>query len=362
MRRVSRKGFLGAAASALAAAPLARAASSPGDRAGAMERHVEPTGAVEGLGGRIIAATEAELNLLVPPRPEPARAGRERDWTLVARDRQIELARGVKLDAFAYNDTVPGPILRATAGDTVRVFFTNESAHPHSIHFHGTHPADMDGSLEPVPTGASYIYEMRANPAGMHLYHCHTRPVGTHIERGLYGAFIVDPPTPRRRAQELVLVMSGFDLNGDGSNELYAFNGRPFQYEHRPIQVRRSLPVRIYLVNVTEHDPVVTFHLHGEVFRLFRTGTGEQFELTDAVTLAQGERCVLEVDFEATGLFMFHAHQSRLTDDGLSGWFQVVDDDGPPPVAGAAGGLYADEFADCTPCLGNVGAKALLKY
>ena len=57
-----------------------------------------------------------------------------------------------------------------------------------------------------------------------------------------------------------------------------------------------------------------------------------------------------------------HAHQSRLTDNGMSGWFQVLDGDEPESNLGAIGGLYQDEFADCTPCLGQIGAKALLKY
>jgi FtsP/CotA-like multicopper oxidase with cupredoxin domain len=213
-----------------------------------------------------------------------------------------------------------------------------------------------------VQTHSSYIYEMTVQPWGMHLYHCHTKPLAQHLARGLYGAFIIDPPKPRPRAQELVLMMSGFDTDGDGRNDLFAFNGRPFQYEPAPIQVRRSQTVRVYLANVTEFDPVATFHLHGEFFRLYRTGTGDAYELTDAVTLAQGERCILEIDFHHTGLYMFHAHQSRLTDNGMTGWFQVLDGNEPESNLGAVGGLYQDEFADCTPCLGQVGAKALLKY
>ncbi len=354
MRRLSRRGFVASAAAALASAPLARA-QERGDHAGLMEGHTGDHAA-----DSIISATENDLRLLIPPRPQPGPG--ERQLQLTARDTKIELLRGTSFDAFAYNGTVPGPVIRATEGDVVRVDFTNESSHAHTIHFHGTHPADMDGSLEPVRTGSSYIYEMRARPHGMHLYHCHTKPLAQHLARGLYGAYIVDPPKPRPRAQELVLMMSGFDTNGDGRNELYGFNGRPFQYEHRPIQVRRSKTVRVYLANVTEYDPVVTFHLHGEFFRLYRTGTGDSYELTDAVALSQGERCILEIDFHHKGLYMFHAHQSRLTDNGLSGWFQVLDGDEPDSMLGTIGGLYQDEFADCTPCLGQVQAKALLKY
>ena len=64
----------------------------------------------------------------------------------------------------------------------------------------------------------------------MHLYHCHVEPVTRHIGKGLYGMFIVDPPTPRPPADELVLIMAGYDVNADRKNELYAFNGIPHYY------------------------------------------------------------------------------------------------------------------------------------
>jgi FtsP/CotA-like multicopper oxidase with cupredoxin domain len=46
-------------------------------------------------------------------------------------------ATGHDYPAWAYNGQVPGPTLRATEGDRLRVVFRNESVHPHTIHFHG---------------------------------------------------------------------------------------------------------------------------------------------------------------------------------------------------------------------------------
>ncbi len=334
-----------------------------GNHAGLMERDQQAPADnphADHAGGAI-APTDDEIRLLVPPKATTPKEGRVREFELVAREAKLKLLEDVEFDAWTYNGNVPGPIIRAAHDDQLSVTFTNETPHPHSIHFHGTHRPKMDGSLDPVPPGSTFFYDLAARPWGLHLYHCHTQPLAGHIAKGLYGALIVDPPRPRPRAQELVLMMSGFDTNGDGTNELYAYNGRPFQYERRPIVVRRNLPVRIYLVNVTEYEPVVSFHLHSAFFKLFRTGTGDQFEYTDTVTLGQGERAIVEVEFEDRGLYMFHAHQSHLADKGLMGWFQVVNEDEPPPVIGFTGG-YADEFGDCAPCLGQIGAKALLKY
>ena len=263
--------------------------------------------------------------LLYPPKPLSRRAGRVREYTLAAVDREIEVAQGVTFQAWTYSGTVPGPVIRATEGDLLRVNFTNAGSHPHTIHFHGIHPANMDGVFEVVEPGASFRYEFPARPYGMHLYHCHATPLKKHIAKGLYGAFIIDPPKPRPPAQELVMVLNGYDTDGDGENNFYTVNGLAFYYAKYPIRVRRSRTVRIYLANLTEFDLINSFHLHGDFFRYYPTGTSEQFEYTDTVVLTQGQRGIIEIDFQNTGLFMFHAHQSEFTELGWMGFFEVVD-------------------------------------
>ena len=159
----------------------------------------------------------------------------------------------------------------------------------------------------------------------MQLYHCHATPLKKHIHKGLYGAFIIDPKKPRPPAQEVVMVMNGFDTDGDGENNFYTVNGKAFYYARYPIPVRRSQTVRIYLANLTEFDLMNSFHLHGEFFRYYPTGTGDQFEYTDTVVQTQGQRGIIEIDFTHTGLFMFHAHQSEFAELGWMGFFDVRD-------------------------------------
>ncbi len=263
--------------------------------------------------------------LLFPPAALPHEPGRVREYELVAVDREIEVAKGVTFPAWTYNGSVPGPIIRATEGDLLRVRFRNGGSHPHTIHFHGIHPANMDGVFEIVEPGAEFTYEFTARPAGMHLYHCHATPLKKHIHKGLYGAFIIDPREPRPPARELVMVMNGFDTDGDGENNFYAVNGRAFYYARYPIRVRRSETVRIYLANLTEFDLLNSFHLHGEFFRYYPTGSTDRFEYTDTVAQCQGERGILEIDFHHTGTFMFHAHQSEFAELGWMGFFDVVE-------------------------------------
>jgi manganese oxidase len=263
--------------------------------------------------------------LLYPPEAQPHRPGRVREYTLAASDHDVEIAPGITFPAWTYNGTVPGPVIRATEDDLLRVHLVNAGSHPHTIHFHGIHPSNMDGVFEIVERGEIFTYEFPARPYGMHLYHCHSTPLKKHIHKGLYGAFIIDPPKPRKPAQELVMVMNGYDTDADGGNNLYTVNGRSFYYARYPIRVRRSQTVRIYLANLTEFDLINSFHLHGDFFRYYPTGSSDAFEYTDTVMLCQGQRGIIEIDFANTGRFMFHAHQSEFTELGWMGFFEVVD-------------------------------------
>jgi FtsP/CotA-like multicopper oxidase with cupredoxin domain len=247
------------------------------------------------------------------------------EYEIVAGEKLIEIAPGVTFPAWAYNGRVPGPTLRCTEGDRLRINFINGTTHPHSIHFHGIHSPIVDG-LTPVLPGERFVYEFDAEPFGLHLYHCHTIPFRRHIHKGLYGAFIIDPPTPRPPAKELMMVMNAFDTNFDTENEFYAVNTVAFHYAKHPIPVKLGELVRVYLVNITEFDPINSFHLHANMFNLYRTGTRlEPSEYTDMVTMSQGERHVLEFNFKFPGQYMFHAHQSEFSELGWVGVFDVRD-------------------------------------
>ena len=248
-----------------------------------------------------------------------------REWNISAVDKEIEVAPGVFFPAWTYNGQVPGPTFRCRQGDLLRFHFRNASSMAHTIHFHGIHPPSMDGVTPVIPTGGDFVYEFEAKPFGLHLYHCHVMPLKRHIHKGLYGAFIIDPPAGRPPAREMVMVMNGFDTNFDNENEVYAVNTVAFHYARHPIRVKVGELIRVYLVNVTEFDPINSFHLHASMYRLYRTGTDlEQYEYTDNVIMGQGERHVLEFTLEYPGQYMFHAHQSELAELGWMGLFEAT--------------------------------------
>lgn len=252
-----------------------------------------------------------------------------REYEIHAVDREIEIAPGMFFPAWTFNGEVPGPTIRANEGDRIRIRFTNVGSHPHTLHFHGWHPPEMDGSLphQQVDPGGTFVYEFDADPFGTHLYHCHAIPLKRHIHKGLYGAFIIDPHPKhgtRPPADEMVMIMNAFDTNFDSENEVYAVNTVANAYVTDPIRVTIGRPVRIHLINVTEFDLINSFHLHGMFFDVFRTGTSlTPSEHTDTVMLCQGERAILETTFRYPGEFMFHAHQSEFAELGWMGLFKA---------------------------------------
>ena len=262
--------------------------------------------------------------LTFPPPPDGRAPGAVREIEITVEDRLIEVGHGVFVEAWTYNGTVPAPILRATEGDTLRIHFENHTGHAHSIHFHGAHRPEMDG-WEPIPSGGETVYEIEAGPAGLHPYHCHTRPLAEHVARGLYGMMIVDPPGGRPPAQEIALLLSGFANDTIGRNGVVAWNGVAGFYDAFPIKVSRGETVRAYVVNMLEYEPLAGFHLHAQTFDVYPAGMGERPAFRDdTIALAQAQRAMLEFRLPDYGRYMFHPHQHWLADRGATGWLAAI--------------------------------------
>ncbi|MGF1600853.1 MAG: multicopper oxidase domain-containing protein [Thermosynechococcaceae cyanobacterium] len=247
-----------------------------------------------------------------------------REFEAVADSTTLQLNSAISFVSWNLNGRVPGPTFRAQEGERVRIIFHNHDGHSHTLHFHGTHPAEMDG-VKPVRRGKTAIYEFDAYPYGVHLYHCHIAPVTRHIGKGLYGMFIIDPPGGRPPADEMILVMGGYDINSDQRNELYAFNGIPNYFRDYPIPIVQNQLVRLYVLNMIEFDPAVTFHIHANFFQVYRTGRSRSpSEESDVITMGTAERHILEFRYPFPGRYMFHPHQDDIAEHGCMGLFNVI--------------------------------------
>jgi FtsP/CotA-like multicopper oxidase with cupredoxin domain len=110
---------------------------------------------------------------------------------------QWMILEGVTITAFTYNGTVPGPMIRVTEGDRVRVIVRNELPVPTTIHWHGVEvPNAMDGvpgvTQDPIQPGETFTYGFTAKPAGTFMYHSHYES-DRQVVAGLYAPFIIDP-------------------------------------------------------------------------------------------------------------------------------------------------------------------------
>ena len=140
-----------------------------------------------------------------------------RDVTLTAAPTTLRLD-GRKVTTWAFNNTVPGPEIRANAGDVISARVINRLPDPLTIHWHGIALRnDMDGvpdvTQKAIKPGGEFVYKFTVTDPGTFFYHSH---VGTQLDRGLYGPLIVNDPSDTTAPRRDVTVMLDDWLDGTG--------------------------------------------------------------------------------------------------------------------------------------------------
>jgi FtsP/CotA-like multicopper oxidase with cupredoxin domain len=228
-------------------------------------------------------------------------------FELTAKKIRWETAPGQTVEAWAYNEQIPGPQIRVREGDRVRVTLKNELTESTVIHFHGLElPNDQDGvpfiTQPPIKPGQSFSYEFTVPNAGSHMYHSHHN-AATQVGLGLLGAFIVEPknPQPIEKADvDYVLVLN------DGAHG-YTFNGKSFPATE-PIVARKGQKVRIRFMN--EGMMIHPMHLHGMHMTVIAKdgwATPAPWKC-DTLNVAPGERYDVIVNCNNPGTWAFHCH------------------------------------------------------
>lgn len=167
--------------------------------------------------GRVVRP-EDDVVARVEGRRRTTRSSQTVRSALTARTSSVDLG-GVAVDTWAFDAQVPGPELRVTAGQTLRVAVSNSLPAPTTVHWHGLALRnDMDGvpgvTQEPIDAGGAFTYEFIAPDPGTYFYHPH---VGVQLDRGLYGALIVDDPhEPGLYDLEWVVVLDDW-IDGTGT-------------------------------------------------------------------------------------------------------------------------------------------------
>ncbi len=211
------------------------------------------------------------------------------------------------VEAMLYNGMVPGPEIRATEGDRVRVICHNQMTQSTAIHFHGVLvPNNMDGvpyiTQDPIKPGGSFTYEFTARNPGSHMYHSHHN-AAEQVTKGLMGAFIIEPQNksdePRVDADYvMVLNDSGIGLT---------INGKGFPYT-QPIIAQLGQTIRVRYMN--EGLLIHPMHLHGlpqQVIAKDGWPLPQPFRC-DTINVAPGERWDVMVKCDEPGVWAYHCH------------------------------------------------------
>jgi nitrite reductase (NO-forming) len=344
----TRRGFLSRASTLLAAVPIAEAAlaactpskpdrsqaSATPDTATSSATHLQNpdsrldtslhAGNAPPTSGAVApAATPADIPFhRYDPTLPPLSAGRTKHIAMTIREAPVRINADTVVAGWTFDGTIPGPIVHVRQGDTVEFTLTNNGSIPHSMDFHASQ-IDPKTAFRSALPGHSISYTFTPRYAGAFLYHCGTAPVLMHIGSGMFGAIIVDPPTPLAPAREFVLIqnefylarpqsgIAAFDYNKMLSTQpdYVAFNGGPGQYQIEPIRVRRHERVRFYVVSAGPTHSCA-FHVVGQQFDTVYLGAppGNAIHGVQTFDVAAGGGMVFELQVDVAGEFPFVNH------------------------------------------------------
>ncbi|MDX1664756.1 MAG: copper oxidase [Candidatus Promineifilaceae bacterium] len=230
-------------------------------------------------------------------------------FELTAQQIEWEVEPDRVINAMAYNGIVPGPVIRVTEGDDVRILVHNEMDQSTSVHWHGVIvPNNMDGvpylTQPPIKQGETFTYEFKARNPGSHMYHSHHNAL-EQVTKGLLGAFIIEPADRSHDPEydhdaDYVMILNDAGIG-------LTINGKSFPYT-QPMTAKLGDKIRIRYMN--EGLMIHPMHLHGlEQLVFSKDGWNlPQPYYADTINVAPGERWDVIVDCHTPGLWAFHCH------------------------------------------------------
>jgi len=229
---------------------------------------------------------------------------------------KIEVAKDDQREAWTFNDTFPGPVIRIKEGDVVDFTLKNEGDRIHSIDFHAA-KTPWNLHFQGVPTGSESSFRWKADYPGVFYYHCGTDPMIQHIANGMFGAVIVEPRTPVVKAdREYVIVQSEIyssphdvETMMTGKAKLVVFNGRANKYLDEPLRAKPGELIRLHVVNAGPNH-FSAFHVIGAVFdRVYASGNPKNVEYgIQTYTLPPGGGATFDLVFPEEGMYPMMTH------------------------------------------------------
>lgn len=237
-----------------------------------------------------------------------------------------------RVAAYAFNRQIPGPRIRVTEGDRIRIIVTNHLPEPTTVHWHGLIlPNAMDGAAEitqpSIPPGGRYTYEFITQQAGTFFYHSHKDP-DRQQALGMYGALIIDPkqgtPLPEYDQDIVIQLQEWLEREGytypampmEGAQPNYfTINGKAYP-STETINVKLGDKIRIRFIG-TNSAFIHPMHIHGGPFKIIATDGYDlpavaQIE-KDTVNVGPGERYDVIWTAREQGKWLLHCHINHHT-------------------------------------------------
>ena len=217
------------------------------------------------------------------------------------------------ISAWGFNNSLPGPVLKAKKGDEMVIRVKNDLPEATVIHWHGIRlPAAMDGTdsvQEPIEPGQEFEYRFTVPDAGTFWYHSHFNET-KQMERGMYGALVVEDELDPVFDDEKIFVIDDIKLNRNNEfktgnlvqswierhdgrqGDIVLINGT----EHPVIDISAGQTERWRFINAASAR-YVRLSLSGKTFRIIGTDGGlieKPVEVTEAM-LIPGERIDIAV-------------------------------------------------------------------
>jgi FtsP/CotA-like multicopper oxidase with cupredoxin domain len=257
---------------------------------------------------------------------------------------------GVRVEGYAFNHQIPGPRLRITEGDRVRINVTNRLPESTTVHWHGLIlPNEMDGPANitqaPIKPGQQYVYEFTTGQSGTYFYHSHHK-VDRQQAFGMYGALIIDPRLPQaepRADHEYVLQLQEW-LKREGLTypamlmegalpNFFTINGKAFPATDT-VRMKIGETVKLRFVG-SNNNFIHPMHVHGGPFTVVaRDGVvlseASRYE-ADTINVGPGQRYDVIWEARRPGKWLVHCHiphhttNNNVEKDGGGGLMMILE-------------------------------------
>ena len=275
---------------------------------------------------------------LIAVRPLPSQAA-TKTFTLTVERARVAVGPGMTFNAWTYDGTMPGPVLKVTQGDKVTIKLINHTKDAHGIAVHAAQIAPGHFSGDPMKT---VTYTFTAKVPGVFIYHCTAAPVLDHIASGMYGMMIVEPSGgwPNGDAQEITIIQSeiyglpdahGFIVGSHGKivevrPDFVVFNGalNKYSFDH-PIDIKVGKLVRVFFLNA---GPSLTssFYVSGVLFdTVYKSGNpADAMHGLNTLEVPPSDGAVFEFRVSEPGIYQFMDQNRAQQYKGANGVFRAV--------------------------------------